>query len=161
MKRVNPFILLATLALPMAFTACNRDVLFVDDQRVDVQGWQMGCKLDFSVDIEDTVQLYTFLIDLRHTVDYPYSNSFFLVTTIFPDGGIAVDTVECPMATPEGQWLGKRVGGYVDNRYIFRRNTRFPTTGTYHFEIQHGMRDTAIIGIKNVGLRIEKSKLAK
>lgn len=157
MKNVKYFILFAVTMLSLAFSACNRDVLFVDDRRVDVKGWQLGDKLDFQVEVKDTTQLYTFLVDLRHTMDYPYSNVFFFITTTFPDGGIAADTVECPVATPEGQWLGKSTGGYVENRFIFRKNTRFPGTGVYHFEIQHGMRDTAIVGIKNVGLRIEKT----
>lgn len=117
----------------------------------------MNDKLTFDVDVKDTARLYTFLVDLRLTADYPYSNVFFFITTTFPDGGVAADTLECPVASPDGQWVGKRTGGYIDNRYIFRKNMIFPATGSYTFEIQHGMRDTNITGIKNVGLRIEYS----
>jgi gliding motility-associated lipoprotein GldH len=32
----------------------------------------------------------------------------------------------------------------------------FPRTGNYHFEIGHGMRDTNVVGLKSVGIRIER-----
>lgn len=152
-KRIHtlmPWLMLATLLM----AACDRNVFFVDDQRVNSSGWNMNDKLVFDVQVDDTTRLYTFLIDLRLTADYPYRNAFFFVNTTFPDGGVAADTVECPVAQPDGQWLGKRTGGYIDNRYSFRKNMIFPMRGSYRFEIAHGMRDTNVVGIKNVGLRI-------
>ena len=148
------YIVFLVLLLPL-LTGCNKQVFYTNDQRVNVEGWNMDDKLTFDVDVKDTTRLYTFLVDLRLTTDYPYSNTFFFINTTFPDGGVAADTLECPVATPDGQWMGKRTGGYIDNRYIFRKNMIFPAAGTYTFEIQHGMRDTNIVGIKNVGLRIE------
>ena len=56
----------------------------------------------------------------------------------------------------EGHWYGRRTGRYVDSRYVFRRHVIFPRTGLYRFEILHGMRDTNVVGMKSVGLRIER-----
>lgn len=145
------------LLLVLLAIACDRDVFFVDDQRVDPSGWNLNEKLSFDVEVDDTARLYTFFIDLRLTADYPYRNIFFFVNTTFPDGGVAADTVECPVALPDGQWMGKRSGGYIDNRYSFRKNMIFPMQGSYRFEIAHGMRDTNVVGVKNVGLRIERA----
>ena len=47
----------------------------------------------------------------------------------------------------------------MDNRYYFRRTTRFPMTGAYSFEVRHGMRDADMTDIKDVGLRLVKTTL--
>ncbi len=146
---------LALAALLLGLAACDRAVFYADSRRVDEQGWNMNEKLTFDVTVKDTTRLYSFFVDLRLASDYPYANTFFFIDTKFPDGGVAADTVECPVAYPDGQWMGKYAGGYIDNRYSFRKNMIFPATGTYTFRIAHGMRDTNIVGIKNVGLRIE------
>ncbi len=139
----------------LCLVGCDKKVFFTDSSRVNEQGWNMNDHLTFDVTVKDTTRLYSFFVDLRLTTDYPYANTFFFINTKFPDGGVAADTVECPVAYPDGQWMGKRSGGYIDNRYSFRKNMIFPATGTYTFSLSHGMRDTNIIGIKNVGLRIE------
>lgn len=89
----------------------------------------------------------------------PYANTFLFVRTEFPDGSMSQDTMEFPLADDSGRWLGKRTGRYIDTRYYFRRNARFPMTGTYRFAVSNGMRDSAIAGLKDIGLRIENSKM--
>lgn len=147
-------ILLALLLLS-ALVSCNKKVFYSNDQRVNEKGWNMNEKLMFDIDVTDTLRLYNFFVDLRISNQYPYSNTFFFINTTFPDGGVAYDTLECPLADVDGRWYGKPTGHYIDNRYAFRQRMIFPTTGHYHFEIGHAMRDTNIVGIKNVGLRIE------
>lgn len=151
MKHLTLIMLIALLAL----TGCDRRVFFSDDQRVDERGWSMDDKHYYDVEVTDLQRLYTFYIDLRVANDYPYDRAFLFINTTFPDGSIAADTLGCPLAAPDGQWYGKRSGKYIDNRYIFKQNIIFPMEGRYRFEIQHAMRDTAIVGVKNVGLRIE------
>ena len=44
-------------------------------------------------------------------------------------------------------------------RYRLRGGSaRFPMTGRYHFAIANGMRDSAISGLKDIGLRVEYSR---
>lgn len=156
MKR-TPYILFALCWL-LTTTGCDRKVFFSDDKRIDEKGWNMDDKLYFDVDVTDTLKLYSFFIDLRVSHDYPYSNAFLFINTTFPDGGVAADTLECPLADIDGRWYGRQTGRYVDNRYVFRPNMIFPSSGHYRFEIGHAMRDTNAVGFKNVGLRIEYSK---
>lgn len=151
MKHIAPLFLLMLL-----LTSCDRSLFFSDDQRVDERGWNLDDKRYFDVEVTDLKQLYTFYIDLRVASNYPYDCAFLFINTTFPDGSIAADTLGCPLAAPDGQWYGKRSGKYIDNRYIFKQAVRFPMEGMYRFEVQHAMRDTAVLGVKNVGLRIEK-----
>ena len=152
--RVHILVILAA----MLAAACDGSLFYSDNHSVPVEGWPASKHVDFIVDAPDTTQVYNFLVELRNSTDYPYSNAIFFIRTVFPDGSMAQDTLECPLADPSGQWYGKRTGRYVESRYYFRRNARFPLEGRYRFEVSHAMRDTAITGLKDIGLRIEYSK---
>ena len=142
----------------MALAACDGSVYYDESRSVDEHGWLPQDTLIFDVEVDDTVHLFNFLVEVRNSVEYPYSNTFLFINTTFPDNSVAYDTMECPLADPEGKWLGKRTGRYVDARYRLRGGSaRFPMTGHYRFAVTNGMRDSAISGIKDVGLRVEYS----
>lgn len=146
------------LALVALLASCGGDVFYSEYAQVDEHGWLPTDSAAFTVQVDDTLQPFNFLIEVRNGVDYPYSNTFFFLRTTFPDGSQAQDTLEFPLADPSGQWYGKRAGRYVDTRYYFRRNARFPMPGTYRFAVANGMRDSAITDIRSIGLRIEYCK---
>ena len=142
----------------MALAACDGSDYYDESRSVNEHGWLQQDTLTFDVDVDDTVHLFNFLVEVRNSVEYPYSNTFLFINTTFPDGSVAYDTMECPLADPEGRWLGKRTGRYVDARYRLRGGSaRFPMTGRYRFAVTNGMRDSAISGIKDIGLRVEYS----
>lgn len=156
MKRI--FTYMVCLLAAMALTACDGSVYYDESRSVDEHGWLPQDSVCFDVDVDDTTHLFNFLVEVRNSVEYPYSNTFLFIGTTFPDGSVARDTMECPLADPEGRWLGKRTGRYVDTRYRLRGGSaRFPMKGRYHFAITNGMRDSAISGIKDIGLRVEYS----
>ena len=143
--------------LVFTLASCDGSVYYADYADVNEDGWLPADSACFDVEVKDTGLIFNFLVEVRNNVSYPYSNTFLFINTTFPDGSMARDTMEYPLADPSGQWLGKRSGRYVDTRYFFRRNARFPMPGNYHFAITNGMRDSAISGIKDIGLRVEYS----
>ena len=146
---------LTALLLVACLAACDGSVFYDRQQAVDEHGWLPEEAVDFDVEVTDTNTVYNFLMEVRNCVSYPYANTFLFINTTFPDGSFARDTLEFPLADPSGRWLGKRTGRYIDTRYYFRRNARFPMAGTYRFSVTNGMRDSAIAGLKDIGLRIE------
>lgn len=149
-------LLWGVLVVMLLMQGCDRRVFYAAERDVDEKGWNMNDAVAFDIAIEDTLEVYNFFFDLRNSVSYDKANAFFFINTTFPDGSIAHDTLECPLANVEGQWYGRRTGRYVDNRYYFRKHVIFPNAGNYHVEVSHGMRDTNVAGIKSVGLRIER-----
>ena len=142
------------MAVVLAFltASCDRSVFFDQYAHVDEKGWEAKDALFFNVHADDTTQAYQCCVDLRNSVDYPFSNIYLSITTVFPDGGVAVDTnLEFVLAQPDGKWLGKQTGRYVDGRYPFGY-MRFPKPGDYQFVISHAMRDSLLPGIKDLGL---------
>ncbi len=155
MKNIKTII---PILLSLLLTACDGSIFYDESRAVNERGWLPTESLDFDVEVKDTNQVFNFLIEVRNSIDYPYANTFLFLNTTFPDGSVAQDTLEYPLADPTGRWLGRHTGRYVDTRYYFRRNARFPMQGTYRFAITNGMRDSAIAGIKDIGFRIEYAK---
>lgn len=152
---------LLAVVVAASFTSCGGKVFYSSEQVVDEHCWPMHKVLNYDVEVVDTAQLYNFFVDLRLTEDYPYANTFLFIGTTFPDGSVAMDTLECPVAAPDGRWLGKRSGRYIDNRYYFHKTLRFPMQGTYRFGIEQALRDSCATGFKAVGFRIEQADISK
>lgn len=147
------FLILLPLLL---LAACAPNEVYNESHRIDDDGWNMNDKQVFNFEAEDTTQTYLCCLDIRNRNDYAFSNIYFFISTIYPDGSIAVDTnIEFQLAERDGRWLGKDNGRYVDGRYPFCY-FHFPQKGSYQFVIQHAMRDSILQGIKNIGLHIEK-----
>ena len=47
----------------------------------------------------------------------------------------------------------------LSSALAFPSDLRFPMQGNYHFAITNGMRDSAIVGLSHIGLRIEYSNM--
>ena len=137
--------------------ACDSSVLYDETARIDEKGWLYSDAVTFNFEAADTMTAYTCYLDIRNRNSYPYSNIYLNITTIYPDGSIAADTnLQFVMAQPDGEWLGRYNGRYVDGRYPFCR-FRFPQQGAYQFVIRHAMRDTMLPGIMDIGMHISKN----
>ena len=144
------------LMLTALLASCDSNVLYSEYERIDTDGWNASDAKTFIVEADDTASTYLCSIDLRNSINYQYSNIYFSIKTIYPDGSVAADTnIEFILAQPDGRWLGKQSGRYVDGRYPFCY-FHFPQNGLYMFYIQQAMRDTSLAGIKDLGLHIEK-----
>ncbi len=149
---------LASLLLCLTLAACDRNVLYNENHDIDPQGWHMDDKQVYNIATDDTINNYVCYVDIRNCNDYAYSNIYLNIVTIYPHGEMAADTnIEFTLAQPDGRWLGRTSGRYVDGRYplcLFR----FPEAGAYQFIVTQAMRDTSLAGIRNIGLHIERNK---
>ena len=142
----------------LLFVACDSNVLYDETYRVEEKGWLYSDAVSFNFETTDTISTYTCYIDLRNRNDYPYSNIYLNIVTIYPDGSVASDTnLQFVLAQPNGEWLGRYNGRYVDGRYPLCQ-FHFPQVGSYQFVIRHAMRDTLLPGIMDLGMHIEKSE---
>lgn len=79
------------------------------------------------------------------------------IKTTSPDSVVTNDTIEFYLADEFGKWLGNGVGSVFNMPVLYQQNFKFPKKGVYHFDIQHGMRDSLLSGINNVGIKVEKA----
>ncbi|MCX6294907.1 MAG: gliding motility lipoprotein GldH [Bacteroidetes bacterium] len=144
--------------LALLFSSCDRNRIFEQNQSIPESGWAQTNPLKFDVDIKDPSTSANFYVNVRNADGYPYGNIFLFIKTVFPNGKLSNDTLECVLSDEKGKWLGKGMGDIYDNQIPFKRNVRFPMAGSYHFEIAQGMRIESVPLIMDVGLRIEKAE---
>lgn len=152
-RSIVPIVLSAVLF----FSSCDSKRIFDDNVEIPDNVWSVDNVVKLEVDITDTITPANFYINVRNVEGYPYSNLQLFIKTTFPNSQFSVDTLECILADEKGQWLGNGMGDIYDNQIPFKRNVRFPVTGKYIFELQHGMRVKDLPLIMDVGLRVEKA----
>jgi len=151
------FILMVLLPIfAIIFISCDSKRFFEENQRIEKGIWDNHNKVRFVVAIKDTVSAYNFFLNVRNDADYPFSNLYFFIRTILPDGSISRDTVECRLADDYGKWLGSGMGSIKFNRFFFQQDVHLRQQGIYVFEFEQAMRIKELKGIRDVGLRIEK-----
>lgn len=140
----------------LLFVSCNKNVVYDQNQQVNQESWKTNDKLYYEVDIKDTTKVYKLAINIRNTIDYPYSNIYFYLNTILPNGKVTKkDTIECYLSYPDGTWKGKGNANLKDNRFWIAKNIKFEQSGKYIFELRQATTDTTLRGISDVGLHIE------
>jgi len=136
--------------------SCDSRRVFEENIAIENGKWNANKKMCFEVPILDTSSAYNVYINIRNEMDYPYSNLYLFLKTKFPDGRIAMDTLECLLADLDGRWLGSGIGSVKFNQFLLQKGVYFREKGRYRFEVEQAMRVGELKGIKDIGLRIEK-----
>lgn len=147
--------ILAVSALIMLITlSCDRGTYYADSVKMQDDSWSMYDPCKFSCQIDDTVSVYNFDLSIRTSTGYPYRNLYLFVVTSFPSGNTVTDTVQAILANEKGDWLGRGAGDLRELTIPYKSNIYFPEKGEYHFKVIHGMRDTVLNGVYDLGMRI-------
>ena len=155
---IRHLILCFVIGMTALVTSCDPARVFDETVAIEGPGWHRDSVFHYHVEVVDTLQLHNFFISMRNNTDYPYSNIYIFLTTTFPNGHSTTDTIECILAGRDGHWLGNGSGRIKDNLIMLQPNLRFPIAGDYHFSLEQAMRDTVLVGIEDVGLRIERAR---
>ena len=155
MKRLLPILLAALL------TACSGDIVYSRFVSISYPGgtitssgeWHVDSVAQFAVPIADTTVDYRTIIYVRHTERYPYQNMW-----LFVGDGSHRDTIEFYLADDRGQWLGNKYHGFIEMPVLYEAARHFPDTGSYALTVQHGMRDSLLRGVMDVGVEIKKTE---
>lgn len=137
-------------------SSCSNRMIYDESVVIPETKWDNKNIPYFDVNVEDTVSIYSFALNLRHMENYRYSNLYIFLHTTFPNGNVTHDTIECTLAYPDGSWVGKGSGSMRSDKILLNPNLRFPLGGVYHFEIEQAMRDEVLKGIADIGISIEK-----
>ena len=140
----------------LVIQSCDSKRFYEENKRIEKSVWNSKDKATFNVTITDILSPYNFYFNLRNGGGYPYSNIYFFLKTVFPDGRISRDTIECQLADYDGKWLGSGISDVKFNRFLFQKGVRFPRKGKYIFEVEQAMRVSDLKGITDIGIRLEK-----
>lgn len=153
MRKTVPLIILLAV---LVCSSCDRNMVFDEFQRIEEGVWGWDDPVGFTFHMDDTVGLHDFLVQLRHSTEYPLSNLYMFVHIAGPSGQAMTDTINFILAEKSGEWIGKGVGNIREIGYLYRKNTVFPDTGSYTIFIEQAMR-LPEVPVSEVGVRIRKS----
>lgn len=142
------------LLLAMLFVGCSQENVHM----TSLDGvWKKNQKQIFTFEVKDadTPQNITFVV--RNNNDYPYSNIRFFSTLKAVDAKKStVDTLNYIMAKPNGQWIGTGFGDTKETWFQYKNAYVFPKNGKYTIEVSHAMRKDSLVGIEDLGIKIEQ-----
>lgn len=152
-KNIWPFGVIAMIALLVACTQVN---LYEKLENIPGAKWQQMEKMVFEIEVPDSTRDYYLMASIRHTGAYPYKNIWVRLGLQQPGSdSVSYQDFDIPLAGNDA-WLGVGMNDVYDRRVrLFRHPVRFPAKGRAVFTLEHIMRDEALPGILQAGIRIE------
>lgn len=135
--------------------SCDDRHVYEVNNAIPSSGWDMNEPVKFIIDVIDTSRWYNLYINTRNRGDYNFSNLFVFIRTQTPSGITQNDTAEVVLAKSSGKWIGSGIGDLYAIRTLFIRKFKFNEPGIYQFDINQAMRINPLIGIEDIGLRLE------
>ena len=143
--------------LGLALSACQDAAVFEKVYAFENEVWDLKVKPTFKVEIKDLEKEYDFILTLRTTTDYEYSNLWIFLNTTTPSGKIGREPFEIKTTLEDGSWAGKKTGTVVEFPLYFKRR-KFPEKGTYTFMLEQAITKSSVNEVLDIGLRLEEVK---
>ncbi len=138
--------------------SCQRNDVYFEYNAVRPEGWNKDSAFVYTVNITDTNAKYNVYINTRNRGEYPHQNLWLFISKWNQDSTLTKDTIDFYLADQRGKWLGSGVGQTFEMPVLYLENVSFQQPGNYIFSIKHGMRDSLLVGLNDVGLRVEKKE---
>lgn len=154
MQRIASFLSIVLLIIFSLFSCKKTSTVYSKYYYIEKEEWSSKDTAKFRVDIIDTISLCDVNIKIRHGEWYPYSNLYVFMTTIYPNGSVQQDTIECILANSKGEWYGSGLGDMYDITLPIKKNVRFSKSGVYQFYFVQAMRQDPLPNISEFGFEI-------
>lgn len=133
------------------------------DEAVSMQSldgvWNKKQELNFEVQVEDPQTPKNIVLVVRNNNEYPYSNLYVMASVKDARSHILrTDTLNYMLAKTNGEWLGNGFGETKEMQLQYQNGLVFPGKGKYTISIRQGMRANPLVGIEDVGIRLENTK---
>ncbi len=137
--------------------SCESAPTFEKSYVFENKEWKQNVKPSFTVDIKDATKEYDFVLTLRTTTEYKFSNLWIYMNTQTPNKESARESFEIKITNPDGSWIGKKTGTIVENSLNFKRR-KLPLKGKYTFILEQGITDSKIDQVLDIGLVVTEAK---
>ena len=126
--------------------------------KIDDEIWEYQETLDFDFKVDDTTALYTFFMDIDHSIDYPFQNLYTKIQTTYPDAEIKEDVLSFELCDDFGLWQGKCRGELCKVRVPLQTKARFKAIGDYILNFEQYTRRDSLSGLRQLALRVIKEE---
>ena len=158
MYRKLNYISLILISSLFLLISCDGTRIYEVNKEINNADWEKDLVQEFDFEINDTELYYNVIINIRNKNNYAYSNLYLFIEMSSPLEKFFTDTLEFQLADQKGKWTGSGVGNLWQNQVSLLSNVKMLEQGNYKINISQGMRDKNLIGISDVGVRVEQSK---
>ena len=154
-NRVIVYLSLALVSI-LGLTSCGEQAYFDEAYSFKNSSWSETDTAHFEIDVDDTIQPFNFIMTLRTSTKYQYSNIWVYVISKAPDGSKSKVAQRIPLARPDGSWIGRVSGTIVESRLKFDSKP-FPIKGKYTFDIVNATQQKELDEVLDISLKVEKN----
>jgi gliding motility-associated lipoprotein GldH len=155
MRRIAILKFIVLFAIAVLLNSCGEQPYYEKVYSFENKEWNQQVKPSFTVEIKDVNKEYNFIVTLRTSTDYKYSNLWIFMSTITPDGQKAREPFQIPITYPDGSWVGAKTGTIVEHPLRFNRR-KMPKAGKYTFTLEQGITESVIDEVLDIGFRVEE-----
>ncbi|HIG89963.1 MAG: gliding motility lipoprotein GldH [Flavobacteriaceae bacterium] len=148
----------------IVFSSCRNEALFNQYNSLPM-AWHKDSTIKFNFQIKDTSARYNTYIKVRLNDKYMFNNIFVITALENAEGLLLIDTLEYPMASNEGELIGRKFINIVENKLLHKENFALVKDVKYQLSIKHAMRLLnieegleSLEGILDIGYSVEKRK---
>jgi len=148
--------------LAVMVSSCGKNVVLDELYSFEDKMWHMDSVFTVTWEPTQSDDPVFMSMYVRHTTDYPFNNLYLFRTIESTKGLEYSDTVNVALADPLGAWRGSGMSNLKMLQIpIGKGAVRFQDDERYTLKITHGMRDTVLYGIQDVGVQFEQVKAAE
>ncbi len=139
--------------------SCDSNRIYEDNIEFKDRSWKITEPAQLEFDIVDTTQRYNLYMDVRNSLDYPYSRLFVNYNLVDPTGTevskkmITEYLFDQKTGKPKGS---SGLGDIYDHQFLFLEKHSFSKLGKYKIKFEQFMRQDTLQGVLAVGLRVER-----
>jgi gliding motility-associated lipoprotein GldH len=141
----------------LLLNACSETPFYNKSYSIPSGVWKQQMRPSFAVKIDDINAKYNFILTVRTTTDYSFSNLWMFLNSKGPKNISGREPFEIKVAKPDGSWIGDKTGSIVENRLLFKQR-KLTEKGVYTFELEQGVTLAELNNVIDIGLIIEKVK---
>jgi gliding motility-associated lipoprotein GldH len=142
-----------------AMVSCGPAPLLDELTTFEEHKWHMDSVVEVQWEAQESNVPVFMSLYVRHLTDYPYNNLFLFRTVSTMDGIAYADTVNVRLADELGSWNGSGMSNLKTMMVpVGKSAVRFEKGERYTLRVQHGMRDTILYGIQDLGVKLIKAE---
>lgn len=122
--------------------------------------WTYGFQPEFTFEIPDTTSQYNLFLIFRYDAAFEFSNIWLRLHSKAPGDTAFTEgkRIETVLIAHDGSRLGNNVGGMFEYKVQLAPEDfePFKKTGLYTIKLEQVMRKDPLVGLVNIGLRVER-----
>ncbi len=158
---------LVAISAGLLAVSCSAPAETAFQKQVGIPGakWAYNFQPEFTFEIPDSSSKYNVFLIFRYDAAFEFSNIWLRLHTKQPGDTVFQDgkRIETVLIAHDGSRLGNNVGGMYE--YKIQLDPKdlepFKKTGKYTIKVEQVMRKNPLVGLLNIGLRVERYNIEK